>query len=68
MPIILYILRSKRVRNTFMFYEKILPKHIICPFCLSNQHPNNDERLNKKLDCTICGKNISENTVVAYPL
>jgi hypothetical protein len=65
LPIVIYILKSKRVRNTFMFYKNKLPKNITCPFCLSKQYPSTDERLNKQLICSQCGKNISENTMVA---
>ena len=64
-PILLYLIYSRRVRNSFMFAGSRMPSKISCPFCLSRQTLTPDERESKQLHCSACGRQIDSSTVLA---
>lgn len=64
-PILLYLIYSRRVQNTFMFAGSRMPSKISCPFCLLRQTLTPDERKSKQLHCLACGRQIASATVAA---
>jgi len=64
-PILLYLTYSRRVQNSFMFAGSRMPSKISCPFCLTRQTLNSDQRKSKQLQCGACGRLIASSTVLA---
>lgn len=64
LPAFLYLQFSRRVKNTYLFYYKRLPKKITCPFCLTQILPTEEERTNKELTCVKCNNEISQYGII----
>jgi len=59
-PWFLYFTKSKRVRNTYMFTEKLLPSTVDCPFCAAELELSTDERASRNVLCPECQRLIQE--------
>jgi hypothetical protein len=61
----MYLIKSKRVLNTFMFAALKLPVTIQCPFCLENLELEESERVAKEVTCPECNNHISQKCFAA---
>ena len=64
-PWYVYFSRSKRVRNTFLFTESLLPRRIDCPSCFAELELSDDERKSRNVACPECNKEIRSVRVEA---
>jgi len=61
----MYLVKSKRVQNTFMFSGTKLPATIQCPFCLEKLQLEDSERIAKEAICPECNNHISQGCFAA---
>lgn len=62
---LLYLTKSVRVANTYLFSENKFPRIFQCPLCFEKIEVENYERIQKVAVCPACSGNISNQIIAA---